>query len=193
MSLTSRAAIVASIIALTTLLTDCTGGERATGGVPLPTGYPRIAVPDSTYKTAPTNNLHLEINEATRVVSDSVLPGGSKWLTIEYNDFPEAHLFLTVTPMSETVLANRRERMALNSAGLPTEMITVERADRGGVAEIHVTPQGCATPVQFLAIARGQVVSGALLLEEATTKADSVRPIVESVLRDFIHTAKTLR
>lgn len=184
---------ISFLLAVVTLA--CSKTPTAT---PLPTAYPRIATADSTFKALPEASLaHIEINEAATAQPDSAAPNGTEWWTVQYPS-SGARIYLTVTPTSsaketEDVAANRLERMQMNAGGNNSELI--ELTSPGGFhSRILVTPEGTSTPVQIVAVSPNRVVSGAFFAENAATApADSLRPVVQAAVRDFLHLAKTLK
>ncbi|MDE6489942.1 MAG: hypothetical protein K2L49_02155 [Muribaculaceae bacterium] len=168
--------------------------------VPRPEGYPRIELyPPSYTVVSPVGGLSLEVNSGA--VVDTARIGGaaettSRWFNLQYPDY-RAVIYCTYTPVDKasvaSVLDNRRERMALNSGGLPGEIVEVE--NRNGVTgQLLVTPAGSVNPVQFLATdSRRFVLSGAMtFIGAATVDADSVAPVVDAVCADMIHMLTTL-
>lgn len=179
-------------IAILLVLTGCRREERA---VPRPVAFPRIEAPAGRYVEADSLPLHFEIN--TSASTERNEQDGTVWLTITYPDyFPGTAIYCTFTPVTdesvEEVIANRTERMALNSGGADSE-ITQLTSDGGLDCTMTVTRAGSATPVQFIAADNGIVVSGAMYINvDAGFAPDSIAPVVEAVSRDMLHSLKTI-
>lgn len=180
-------------IAIMLVLTGCRREERA---VPRPVAFPRIEIPAERYVAADSVPMHFEINASAsteRREQDETV-----WLTITYPGyFPGTAIYCTFTPVTsenvDEVIANRTERMALNSGGADSEMTRL--TSQGGLdCSMTVTRAGSATPVQFIAADNGIVVSGAMYINvDAGFAPDSIAPVVDAVSRDMLHTLKTIR
>lgn len=178
--------------ALSAAIIGCS--HSSDNAVPRPTAYPRVEIYDSTYTAVPGSPLHIELSSHASVEVDSSRRS-SVWINATYPAYG-ATLHCTITPASGDasgdVVANRSERMSLNTGGHPTE-VTTGNAPSGFASQILVTPAGTITPVQFLSVSPQWVVSGALYLPGADTAPDSVAPIVKAVYRDLVHLTKTIR
>lgn len=174
--------------------TGCRRGETA--AVPRPVAYPRIEVPEAEYVVPDSLPLHFEINAGAD--SERRQQEGMTWLTITYPDnFADVALYCTFSPVTpatlDDVVANRTERMALNTGGADSE-VTQLVSSGGFDCTMTVTRAGSATPVQFLAADMSMVVSGTMYINvEAGFAPDSIAPVVDAVARDVLHSLKTLR
>ena len=180
-------------IAILLVLTGCRREERA---VPRPVAFPRIEIPAERYVAADSVPMHFEINTASS--TERKEQDGTVWLTITYPGyFPGTAIYCTFTPVTDgsvdEVIANRTERMALNSGGADSEITRL--TSQGGLdCTMTVTRAGSATPVQFIAADNGIVVSGAMYINvEAGFAPDSIAPVVDAVSRDMLHSLKTIR
>lgn len=179
-----------AILAMIALAEGCgeTGDGTSRGGVPLPKAWPRTAVYDSVYTAF--DGTDLEVNAAAVA---SAAEGG---LTVAYPAYHSSLYISDTCADSDSALksveANRLERIDLNIGGRRTEMKEVTMPN-GVNLRVFVTPQGSLTPLQFLAVGRHRVLSGALAVDRLPVSADSVRPTLDAVERDVIHLAKQLR
>ncbi len=179
-----RNLIITGTLALL-LAAGCTGDGRdsSEGAVPRRRAYPRLAVTaDSTGHTALLDGLRLRINGAATLRVDSLRPG---WANVEYPAALGATVYLSLTRPESTAeaVANRRQRIALNLGDAPAR---AEEFINGPWActLVYSDRAGLTTPVQILAThADGRLLSGAAVLHEPGTDADSIRPLVE-LLRD---------
>lgn len=179
-----------TFIALLLSVGSCSG-DGATA--PRPKAYPRIAVCDSVYVPLDTMGRHLEFNAGAHVSVDSVGKGGLPlWLTADYPLYKNVHIYITISSYGADVLANRRERMALN-AGDADGVLTELCNPYGFSSEVLLTRYGSMTPVQFIAGSNEVIVSGACYVEGAAECPDSVMPVVDALYADVIHLSKTLR
>lgn len=183
-------------------LPGCTacGGDGRGGAVPRPVAYPRLAVPDSSYvDVAVAGGVTLRVNEGTGVNVSS--RDGAEWVDIRYKGvWGDPGVYLTVTEARagevEDVMANRRERMAMNLG--PHRYELTELTSAGGWECMMAVARGSlTTPVQILARKEGCVISGALVL--TMPAADSVAPdpvafapVVDAVERDMMVLMKSL-
>lgn len=186
----NRLLYLLSIIALLLSVASCSGGGAT---APLPKAYPRIAVCDSVYVSLDTMGRHLEFNAGAQVSVDSVGEGGLPlWLTADYPLYKNVRIYITISSYSADVLANRRERMALNAGDADGEL-TELRNQYGFSSEVLLTRYGSMTPVQFIAGSGEVIVSGACYVDGAAERPDSVMPVVDALHADVIHLSKTLR
>ena len=176
----TRTLIISGALAL--LATGC-GGSDDSSAVPRRRAYPRMALEaDSTGRTMVLDGLCLRINRAASVRTDSLRPG---WADVEYPAALGATLYLSLTkPESPAeAVANRRQRISLNLGDAPAR---AEEFINGPWActLVYSDRASLTTPVQILAThADGRLLSGAAVLREPGTDADSIRPLVE-LLRD---------
>lgn len=178
------------LLALALSLAAC--GGTADTAVPRPVAYPRIAVCDSLFRPVGGLPVNIEVNAGAVAQVDSVRPDGSVWLTVSYPAYGGAKLYLTLSHATPEVIANRSERLSMNTGGAPTQLTTVVSA-AGFESSVALTPAGSAIPVQILSTDGGWALSGAFVLEAAASAPDSVRPVVEAVRSDLIHAAKKMR
>lgn len=180
------------LIAAVVSMVGCS--RRSDTPVPRPVAYPRVEIYDSSYTALPAAPVHIELSSHASVDMDTA-HSHSLWINARYPAYG-ATLHCTVTPVANgeasDVVANRTERMSLNTGGHPTE-VTDYSSPSGFSSQILVTPAGSITPVQFLSVSPGWVVSGALYLPGAETTPDSVAPIVKAVYRDLLHLCRTIR
>lgn len=175
----------------------CSHGGNRSDAVPKPEGWPRIETPEETYTLTDIDGIGLALNSAATVVTSKKEDGGT-WLDITYPTFGNSRLYLTLLTADdgeelENILANRAERMELNTGRAVTEL--TELVSEGGwEGRMSVTRSSLTTPVQMLAHDGRHVVSGVLYLNfPPSTQPDSVAPIVTAVSRDLLHALKHLR
>jgi hypothetical protein len=157
-------------------------------------------MPDSSYVDHPVaGGVTLRVNEGAGVNVSS--RDGAEWVDIRYKGvWGEPGVYLTVTCAQsgevDEVMANRRERMALNLGGQRYELIELTSAG-GWECMMAVARGSLTTPVQILARKDGRVISGALVL--TLPDADGVAPdpvafapVVDAVERDMLTLLKSL-
>lgn len=212
---TQKHSIVATILAVVAsslLIVACRHTSTADRPVPKPEGYPRIEIPASLYTLTDISGIALHLNTAAIVsrrpssasessaVDSLVVPTATTsatWLDVTYPTFPGSRIYLTLLPIAtpsemDAALANRIERMQLNTGGNPTELIELT-SDGGWQCQMAVTRSSLTTPIQILARGDRRLLSGALYLDyPPETQPDSVAPIVDTVRRDLIHALKHL-
>lgn len=160
------------------ILAGCSTGE--THPVPKRTAYPRTAVlPDSTTLST-VGPIKLKINSSAAISHPR-----ADWLDAKYTDLGATLHLSTMQNADEADKANRRERISLNLGGV-SATIKSFTTPSGFDCEVISTAEGPATPVQFLAVRDGQMLSGAFVLSGKTTPADSIRPIVAELEREAI-------
>ena len=167
----------AAVIALAVLLlSSCSGGDSHP--VPKRTAYPRTAVlPDSSVAVS-TGPFSININ-----VSATVSRPRPDWIDAEYRSLG-ATLHISATDHSDKAdETNRRERISLNLGGASASVRSFT-SPSGYRCEIVTTAEGPATPVQFIAVGDGQMLSGVFVLSGKTSPADSIRPIVYELERE---------
>ena len=181
------------LTAAVSIATGC-GGRRGGDDVAVPRrpGYYRLNLPDATYRSDTIGAVELQLNAATESTRD-----GHGWLTVIYPS-KTAELYITLTDISgadgETAVANRIERLSMNTGGARTEIIEMEGRDAGRHLTLMVTPAGSPTPVQFLAIEPGRwMLSGSAMVSDFTqAPVDSLRPVVEMLRRDVTYLLENL-
>lgn len=181
-----------AIAAGVTILTAC--GERKPVATPKPTAYARIALYDTTYAPVEGAPVNFEANSA---VSRHLEPARDNdlWLDLGYPAY-KGSLHITFSAAADSakaaeVVANRSERMALNLGDNSAEQTTLEAG--GFTTTVIATTGRTLTPVQFVSVGPGWVISGAFTLEREPTSGDSISPVIEAVKIDIIHAAKCLR
>ena len=146
--------------------------------MPKRTAYPRTAVlPDSSVAVS-AGPFSININ-----VSATVSRPRPDWIDAEYRSLGATlHISATDHPhkADET---NRRERISLNLGGASASVRSFT-SPSGYRCEIVTTAEGPATPVQFIAVVDGQMLSGVFVLSGKTSPADSIRPIVYELERE---------
>lgn len=188
-------ALITSII-----FSDCSGESNV--NMPRQKAYPRITTHDSTFTPLTSSPIHFEISTAATISLDSINSGNtscenSRWLNVSYNDY-NAVIYCTFTPVDtssiDDVIANRTERMALNVGGNASELTELTNVN-GFTSRILSSLESAVTPVQFLSTdGNDWVVTGALHFTNATTAdIDSLKPVINVIKRDIIHSLKTIR
>lgn len=191
----SPAVVAAAILALVT--TGC--GRRESAPVPKPEGWPRIEMPAPDFRPYGCGGVELLVNSEASVSSREADDGNGRWIDVAYPGITDARIYLSLTSAGSGVelqraLANRHERMELNSAGARTEIIQLT-SEAGWECELALTRSSVTTPVQLLAHdGAGRMLSGALYLNlPPGTPPDSIAPVVEAVSRDLTEMLKHLR
>lgn len=181
---------------------ECTGGASGpdTVAVPRPTAYPRISTYPPSYTAIDMAHIAVEVNDSAIIADKAHFPARNiNWIRIEYPRY-RATLYCTYTPITpaapfDEIMANREERMALNSGGESSTLTNWTNAAGIGCT-ILTTTVGSLTPVQYIASDTSRfVLSGALYLEGLTEApaTDSIAPVVEAVETDVIHLLDNLR
>lgn len=182
-------AIICSIV-----LCECSGNNTPT---PRRKAYPRIETHDSTFTEIVNCPIFFEMSAISSITLDSVnneSENSSRWINIYYKSY-NATIYCTFTPVNsltlKDVIANRYERMVLNSGDHPSELIELTNANDFR-SQILTTEQSRVTPIQFLSTNnRNWVISGALYIDN-NSNIDSIKPIINIVKRDIIHSLKTV-
>ena len=186
-------AIICSIV-----MCDCSNTPPST---PRQKAYPRVNTHDSTFIALENTPIHFEISSVAQISLDSIVMNdkegkGVRWINIFYQPY-NATLHCTFTPVNPSSIAevinNRKERMALNAGSLTSELIELTNANDFR-SHILVTEQSNVTPLQFISTNnQSWVISGALYLNSnKTSSIDSIRPIINALKRDLIHSLKTI-
>lgn len=163
--------------------------------MPKPKAWPRIDMPAETWRDTTMAGVHLQLPGAPRVLTES--KSGHQWLTLDYSPTLPADVYITLsTPGGSdslaTILANRRERMTLNSGDLPSKETTWSNPDGWKCLTLR-TPGSVSTPVQFLSTDSRHVLSGAASLRfGGAVPPDSVKPIVDRLESDIFHLLNSL-
>lgn len=192
-----RASVVASAAIAGLIIMSATAScRRGKATMPKPEAYPRIEMPDSSFHPVKAGGLELTLNRGAETTVTERTDGGT-WITISYPTGIDAKVYLTLTPAAgsettDTIIANRRERMSLNLSG--SEAIATTLTSRSGwECEMLTSNSALSTPVQILASDGHRVISGALYLDiPASTAADSVAPVIDAIDRDMLTLLKNL-
>lgn len=167
------------------------GGRHA---VPLPTGYPRIEMPDSQYARLDSLPVNLYVNAAATAAVRR--QPGAEWIDIAYPQFSDGLVYLTLNNIpagkEKEMIDNRLERISLNTAGEPGER--TELISEGGWRCMMLTTRGSiTTPIHLMAVGDGRILSGVFHLNvPATTPVDSLTPVVDAVSRDILTMLKNI-
>ncbi|MBO4942524.1 MAG: hypothetical protein J6C95_03735 [Muribaculaceae bacterium] len=143
--------------------------------------YPRVEAYDTVYGNVAVGPVELCVNSSAEISSPR--PG---WLDISYPRYGATiHVSAVATDNIAEVMANRRERIALNLGGSRATTHSFRAGD------FDCTVVECAeagmTPVQLLAASpEGIVVSGAANIAGSVTPVDSIRPVVAALTADAI-------
>lgn len=184
-----------AVVALAAYMTACGGSAGDAPATPRPVAYPRIEVPDTNYVNTDIGGITVTTNAMATIVPGDAPSGDGTQFNISYGRFG-VDIYCTVTPVTDAavagdVIANRTERMALNTGANTTEVIDIPVA--GGSARVTITPTGSPTPVQFIACRNGYILSGAAYLPAcATQRTDTLQPVVSFLRRDIIRLVSTL-
>lgn len=189
--------LTALILLTAAMLPAACGGDDNSDStaVPRPRAYARMALPDPAYVAVDSLTHYVARNAATHVSTIVRDPRGIVRYDISYPGL-DAVIYVTETPApdadtADAVIANRLERMKRNAGDNTTELI--ELTTPAGDARLMVTPVGSPTPVQLLATRPGAILSAqAFVADAATTRTDSLRPLVSMLRRDLLHLAQTL-
>lgn len=176
------------------VMAGCGGNSDRAVSVPRPVAYHRIVLYDSVYRAVDRVPVRFEVNSSA---IDSIVQSksGATSLDILYPAY-KAVVYCTFSPVDESnrdaVIENRRERLSMNTGGFPTEITRIDSGD-GFQSELLFTPAGTYTPVQFISVGSNWVISGSCAVEDATTRSDSLRPVLEAIHADMFHTLQSLR
>lgn len=187
------------IILITISFIACNCDNNA--NIPRRKAYPRITTHDSIFSIVTSLPLHFEKSNIALISLDSTIITNkrdekSHWINIFYKPY-NITVHCTFTPVDTStinnIIYNRKERMALNSGNFPSELIELTNANNFS-SQILITEQSKVTPLQFLSTNnKNWVVSGALYLNNSNiSNIDSIRPIINVIKRDIIHSLKTI-
>lgn len=185
--------IVAFIIPLSLLLSFSychrDGSEAA---VPRRYAYPRVEPLDTATVACALGGVEARISASARCEEGATERPG--WLTAAYPGLG-ATLYLSAarTPDTGAALANRRQRISLNLGGTPARTDRFDTAAGYAVELVTCPDGGVTTPVQFVAVGEGTVVSGAFVLHGTLAPADSLRPVVDALAAEAFRIAASLR
>ncbi|MDE6384354.1 MAG: hypothetical protein K2K79_08435 [Paramuribaculum sp.] len=164
--------------------------------VPLPYGYQRIEIYPAEYSDADSLPASYAVNASAQVRRLPDGPGGSVMADIDYPAYG-ATLHLTFTPVDSItateVIANRRERMALNLADNYATVSEVGPNDRTPfVSTVMMSAGRTPTPVQILSVGPDMVISGAVRFASEQADADSLMPVLKAITADIEYAASNL-
>ena len=164
--------------------------------VPLPYGYQRIEIYPDEYSDADSLPASYAVNASARVRRLPDGPGGSVMADIDYPAYG-ATLPRTFTPVDSItaaeVIANRRERMALNLADNYATVSEVGPNDRTPfVSTVMMSAGRTPTPVQILSVGPDMVISGAVRFASEQADADSLMPVLKAITADIEYAASNL-
>lgn len=180
---------------LTTLsgsVASCSHNSDKEVPVPRRMAYYRLQLPDAIYSPVNINGVNVNINTSVSPIATSQ-PG---WFTGLYPD-SMATIYITVTHTTPSLIGqaidNRVERLAINTGGLPTEVIS-QTTPCGAEARMLVTHDNCPTPVQFLITDHNRLIISGMAVTTVTdaTQPDSIAPIIEMLSRDIGHLISTI-
>lgn len=194
--------IVACIMLLVAIASAC-GRKSENAAVPKPEAWPRIELPPDDFRPVEIGKVEFLINSSARIVkkpSDSSAESDRDiWFDITYPEIPGATLYMSLTDTGDSLklknaLANRHQRMELNSGGAHTE-ITQLLSQGGWVGELALTRSSVATPLYIIAHnGSDNLLSGALYFNyPADTSPDSISPIVRAISRDLMVILESVR
>lgn len=178
---------LAAAIGLSLLCASC-GGGREERPKPLPTAWHRIEMPDSAYREVSAEGVAMQVNSGA-VTAETQREDGV-WIDISYPTFPSARVYLTLNRLRpgeiHDAVANRLQRITLNTGGLPTERLEFTNP-AGWECLLTLTPSSVTTPVQAVATGGdGRILSATLYISVPQhTDPDSVAPVVDAVRRDM--------
>ena len=157
--------------------------------------YPRITTHDSIFTPITNGELKFEISTTATISLDSVNDSKSRWLNTFYKPY-NTTIYYTFTPIKdnlEEVINNRTQRISLNTGSYTSELIELTNVN-GFKSQLIITPESQVTPLQFLSTdGKDWVISGALYINQApNSNPDSIKPILNVLKRDMIHTLKTI-
>ena len=96
---------------------------------------------------------------------------------------PDSSVAVSAGPFSINIKVSTTEPYRLNLGGASASVRSFT-SPSGYRCEIVTTAEGPATPVQFIAVGDGQMLSGVFVLSGKTSPADSIRPIVYELERE---------
>ena len=182
-------------ISLSLIFCECSNSDVAI--TPRRKAYPRINTHDSSFVAIANAPIHFEMSKTASITLDSAktdLQNPAHWINIYYKPY-NATIYCTFTQVDSTtidkVIDSRSERMALNAGAYMSELIELTNANKF-YSQILITEQSEVTPIQFLSTNdRNWVVSGALYIDK-NSNIDSIRPVIDVIKRDIIHSLKTI-
>jgi len=174
--------------------TDPGASAPATTDVPLRYAYPRAATADTLYRPISIGTLTFDVNAAADTAAapghgiDLRYPlyGGSFFMSV--NDEKTADGLAAA-------IANRRQRFALNLAGIPARSERFVN-DAGFVCELVSTAEPVVTPVLFIAHdGQHTLLSGAFAFDDLrpAATADSLAPTADALRADALRLLRSIR
>lgn len=162
--------------------------------------YPRVdTYPQQYAPILSSSGINIEVNTATRIITDSVADVDTRWITLSYPKY-KSNLYVTVNKCDsksqlQEVIANRVQRISLNTGGKDFEQVDLQN-EADFKSQIFTIRGGSTNPVMFISSnQRNYVVSGVLYVldSNAVTEVDSIAPIIDAVSNDIIYLAKHLK
>lgn len=180
-------------IFLLLVVSACHRGEKGVS-VPRPYAWPRV----ETYPDSFTAVSHLPVRwMANAAAVASVRPGGegAVWADVRYPAY-QATLFLTVIngggAAADSIIANRRHRIAVNLGDTPARQEEVVSADGLFNSELITATAATPSPLQFVSRGKNAVVTGTLFFDKEPVAYDSVKPIVDALRSELVYALKSL-
>lgn len=179
-------------IAVMAVLAACSGSQQ--DATPRPVAYPRLTTYDTVYTRVDSLPVScFEVNASATLTGRKHGKDGSTWLNVVYPGYADnSVIYLTFSPVTDAnrdaTIANRTERMALNTGGNDSEIIRLT-SDGGFDCSIVEALGPTVTPLQFIATRPDMVITGAYYI---ATPGDSVKPYIDAVRADILHTLKHL-
>lgn len=176
-----------TLFILVVLFAACSCSRREKS-VPRPNAFPRIEIYDSVYKPLPGFPIKFEVNSGT--VSKHVEGHTHEWWDVRYPKY-NAVMHLSVLPVltsfEDEIVNSRIERMMMNMGEAKTAQEEFMSADSVFRVLLFHEPGFTPTPVQFMALGDGYIITGTFRFNSLEILPDSVAPVVRSVVRDIRH------
>ena len=180
------------VFALLLFIASC--GGRKDVSVPRPYAWPRIEV--YTDSMVPVAGLPIRwmANYSAQSEIKSLL-SGSAWADIRYPAY-HATLFLTficdTSDALDSVMANRRSRIAVNLGDTPATFEEVVSSDRQFRSELITATGLTPSPLQFVSRGEHAVVAGTLFFDIPPVAYDSVRPVIDALHIEIVRALKSM-
>lgn len=169
------------------LTASCSMSGNRHEPVPRPEAYPRVAVLDTVYVSSDSTALRFNTNASAILKIRSPY-----WFDIIYPAYG-ATVYVTLSRVQADsipgVVANRRERISLNTGDNETD-ISAPIISGDFTSYIYKSVPGRSTPLQFLSSDGKQwVASGTVFFSgvRPDSPVDSLAPMVAQIERDLIH------
>lgn len=175
-------------------LIACGGADKVVN-VPRPYAWPRVELyPDSLteIRSVPVRWM------ANASALATVRPGNANpvWADIRYPAY-QATLYLTFIGCdrmtADSIIANRRQRIALNLGDTPATREMIGSPDGGFDGELVSATAASPAPIQFVSSGEGMVVTGTLFFDHKPVSYDSVKPVVDALRSEMVRALKSLR